>query len=90
MNRVLARRFCSIRCWRREERPWRVWIALKSGVTDIKFIGLIAAPEGIAALQNVHPDVDIYVAEIDSHLNNIGYIVPGLGDAGDRQFGTSG
>lgn len=54
----------------------------------IKFLGLIAAPEGIRALQSVHPDVPIHVAAIDSHLNNRGYIVPGLGDAGDRQFGT--
>ncbi len=59
------------------------------GVKRIKFIGLIAAPEGIAAMQSLHPDVDIYVAAIDSHLNSIGYIVPGLGDAGDRQFGTA-
>jgi uracil phosphoribosyltransferase len=58
------------------------------GVHRIKFIGVIAAPEGIAALHAAHPDVQIYVAEIDSHLNDIGYIVPGLGDAGDRQFGT--
>jgi uracil phosphoribosyltransferase len=54
----------------------------------IKFLGLIAAPEGVRALQSVHPDVPIYLAAIDSHLNNVGYIVPGLGDAGDRQFGT--
>lgn len=58
------------------------------GVPHIKFISLIAAPEGIHALQTAHPDIEIYVASIDSHLNSIGYIVPGLGDAGDRQFGT--
>ena len=58
------------------------------GVKDIRFLGLIAAPEGIAALQKEHPDVPIHVAAIDSHLNDIGYIVPGLGDAGDRLFGT--
>ena len=58
------------------------------GATRIKFIGAIAAPEGIAAVQERHPDVQIYVAVIDSHLNKIGYIVPGLGDAGDRLFGT--
>jgi uracil phosphoribosyltransferase len=58
------------------------------GVNHIKYIGLIAAPEGIAKLQAAHPDVAIHVGAIDSHLNNIGYIVPGLGDAGDRQFGT--
>jgi uracil phosphoribosyltransferase len=58
------------------------------GAERIKFVGLLAAPEGIEMLQNAHPDVPIYVAKIDSHLNDIGYIVPGLGDAGDRQFGT--
>ncbi len=59
------------------------------GVTKIKFVGLIAAPEGIENLSRHHPDVPIHVAAIDSHLNEIGYIVPGLGDAGDRQFGTA-
>jgi uracil phosphoribosyltransferase len=54
----------------------------------IKYVGLIAAPEGIAHLSAQHPDVPIHVAAVDSHLNEIGYIVPGLGDAGDRQFGT--
>ena len=58
------------------------------GVTKIKFVGLIAAPEGIKAMQTAHPDIDIYVAAIDDHLNDRAYIVPGLGDAGDRQFGT--
>ncbi len=58
------------------------------GVKKIIYIGLIAAPEGIAAMQAAHPDVSIYIAAIDSHLNENGYIVPGLGDAGDRQFGT--
>jgi uracil phosphoribosyltransferase len=58
------------------------------GVNKIKFVGLIAAPEGIAAMQKAHPDVPIYLAAIDDHLNDRGYIVPGLGDAGDRQFGT--
>ncbi|GAB1472445.1 uracil phosphoribosyltransferase [Chloroflexota bacterium] len=58
------------------------------GVTKIKFVGLIAAPEGIKAMQEAHPDIDIYVAAIDKHLNERAYIVPGLGDAGDRQFGT--
>jgi uracil phosphoribosyltransferase len=58
------------------------------GASRIKFLGLIAAPEGVRAVQNVHPDVSIHLASIDDHLNNIGYIVPGLGDAGDRQFGT--
>ncbi|MBI3177636.1 MAG: uracil phosphoribosyltransferase, partial [Chloroflexi bacterium] len=58
------------------------------GVTRIKYVGLIAAPEGIARMQADHPDVPIYIGAIDDHLNEIGYIVPGLGDAGDRQFGT--
>jgi uracil phosphoribosyltransferase len=58
------------------------------GANRIKYIGIIAAPEGIAALSEAHPDVPIHVAAVDSHLNEIGYIVPGLGDAGDRQFGT--
>ena len=55
---------------------------------SIKFMGIIAAPEGLKALQNAHPDVDIYCAALDDHLNEHGYIVPGLGDAGDRIFGT--
>jgi uracil phosphoribosyltransferase len=59
------------------------------GVTNIKFVGILAAPEGITALQEAHPDVPIYLAAIDDHLNEHGYIVPGLGDAGDRQFGTA-
>ncbi len=54
----------------------------------IKYLVLIAAPEGVRALEAAHPDVDIHVAALDSHLNEHGYIVPGLGDAGDRQFGT--
>ena len=58
------------------------------GVKRIKFVGLIAAPEGIEALTTAHPDVPIYVAAIDERLNESGFIVPGLGDAGDRQFGT--
>ncbi|MGX7200513.1 uracil phosphoribosyltransferase [Enterococcus nangangensis] len=63
--------------------------ALKSrGATAIKFVCLVAAPEGIKALQDAHPDVDIYTAGLDDHLNENGYIVPGLGDAGDRLFGT--
>ncbi len=59
------------------------------GVSKIKFVGLIAAPEGIENLSRHHPDVPIHLAAVDSHLNDIGYIVPGLGDAGDRQFGTA-
>ena len=49
---------------------------------------LVAAPEGVAALQNAHPDVRCWTAAIDSHLNELGYIIPGLGDAGDKIFGT--
>ncbi len=64
-------------------------ILKNAGTARIKFVGLIAAPEGIAALQEAHPDVPVYLAALDSHLNEIGYIVPGLGDAGDRQFGTT-
>jgi uracil phosphoribosyltransferase len=58
------------------------------GAKRIKYVGLIAAPEGIQRLSTAHPDVPIHVAAIDERLNDIGYIVPGLGDAGDRQFGT--
>jgi len=58
------------------------------GVRRIKFVGLIGAPEGIQNMQQHHPDVPIHLAAVDDHLNEIGYIVPGLGDAGDRQFGT--
>lgn len=60
----------------------------KRGAKHIKFIGLIAAPEGMKALHEAHPDVDIYVGTLDERLNDQGYIVPGLGDAGDRIFGT--
>jgi uracil phosphoribosyltransferase len=58
------------------------------GVKKIKFVGILGAPEGIANMQEHHPDVPIFLAGIDKHLNERGYIVPGLGDAGDRQFGT--
>ena len=58
------------------------------GVKKIKFLCIIAAPEGIKNMQNEHPDVEIYCAKVDEKLNEIGYIVPGLGDAGDRIFGT--
>ncbi|MBR4110357.1 MAG: uracil phosphoribosyltransferase [Clostridia bacterium] len=60
----------------------------KSGVTKIKFLAIIAAPEGIERVEREHPDVQVYCATVDSHLNENGYIVPGLGDAGDRIFGT--
>ena len=58
------------------------------GIRRIKFVGLIAAPEGIAQVHSVHPDIDIHVATVDCCLDDRGYIVPGLGDAGDRLFGT--
>ena len=58
------------------------------GCTDIRALVLVAAPEGIAALNAAHPDVRCWTAAIDSHLNEVGYIIPGLGDAGDRIFGT--
>lgn len=58
------------------------------GVKNIRFMCIIAAPEGIKAMQKAHPDVDIFVGALDDHLNEHGYIVPGLGDAGDRIFGT--
>ena len=60
----------------------------EDGVKNIKFLSIIAAPEGLKKMQEVHPDVQIYCATIDDHLNEVGYIVPGLGDAGDRIFGT--
>ncbi|MCK4741026.1 MAG: uracil phosphoribosyltransferase [Anaerolineales bacterium] len=59
------------------------------GVEKIKFIGVIASPEGISTLHKKHPDVHIHLAAIDRELNEHGYILPGLGDAGDRQFGTA-
>jgi uracil phosphoribosyltransferase len=58
------------------------------GAKDVRFLCLLAAPEGIAKFRAVHPDVPIFTAAIDSHLNDHGYIVPGLGDAGDRMYGT--
>ena len=60
----------------------------KRGASNIKFVCLVSAPEGVKALQEAHPDVEIFTAALDEHLNEHGYIVPGLGDAGDRLFGT--
>lgn len=60
----------------------------KAGAKNIRFVCLLAAPEGIARMKEAHPDVPIFTAAVDSHLNDHGYIVPGLGDAGDRMFGT--
>ena len=65
-----------------------VAILKRAGATHITLIALIAAPEGIAHIEEEHPDVRVVVASIDSHLNEKGYIVPGLGDAGDRLYGT--
>jgi uracil phosphoribosyltransferase len=58
------------------------------GASRIKFVGIIGAPEGVGRLTDAHPDVPIYLAAVDERLNQVGFIVPGLGDAGDRQFGT--
>ena len=60
----------------------------EKGVKNIHFMCIIASPEGVERLQKEHPDVDIYIAALDEKLNDHGYIVPGLGDAGDRIFGT--
>jgi uracil phosphoribosyltransferase len=60
----------------------------EAGCNDIRALVLVAAPEGITKVQEAHPDVDIYTASIDNHLNEDGYIIPGLGDAGDKIFGT--
>jgi len=60
----------------------------KDGVKKIKFLSIIAAPEGIKKIQEDHPDVQIYCASLDEKLNDVGYIMPGLGDAGDRIYGT--
>jgi uracil phosphoribosyltransferase len=60
----------------------------QAGATDIRFLCLLAAPEGVARMKEAHSDVPIVTAALDSHLNEKGYIVPGLGDAGDRMFGT--
>ena len=60
----------------------------RNGCKHVRALVLVAAPEGIKAVQDAHPDVDVYTAAVDSHLNEIGYIIPGLGDAGDKIFGT--
>ncbi|MFA7076052.1 MAG: uracil phosphoribosyltransferase [Candidatus Izemoplasmatales bacterium] len=60
----------------------------KAGARDIRYVGIVGCPEGVEALQKKHPDVDIYMVSIDQGLNEVGYIVPGLGDCGDRLFGT--
>ncbi len=60
----------------------------RAGIDDIRFVGIVGAPEGVAALSTAHPDVAIHLAALDERLNDVGYILPGLGDAGDRIFGT--
>ncbi|EAU43368.1 uracil phosphoribosyltransferase [Fulvimarina pelagi HTCC2506] len=60
----------------------------QQGASNIRFLCLLAAPEGVQNFRSAHPDVPVYTAAIDSHLNDLGYIVPGLGDAGDRMYGT--
>lgn len=60
----------------------------EKGATDITYVGIVGCPEGVAKLNKDHPDVDIYLAAMDEKLNDVGYIVPGLGDCGDRLFGT--
>lgn len=60
----------------------------KRGAKNIKMVCLVGAPEGVEAFEKAHPDVDLYLAALDDHLNEVGYIVPGLGDAGDRIYGT--
>jgi len=65
-----------------------ITILKRRGIPHISYVGIIAAPYGVLRLIETHPDVDIYLAALDDELNDYGYIVPGLGDAGDRQFGT--
>ena len=65
-----------------------VQLMKEKGAKNIRFLCLLAAPEGIARMREAHPDVPIVTAAVDDHLNDHGYIVPGLGDAGDRMFGT--
>jgi len=60
----------------------------EKGVKDIRFLAIVAAPEGIEKFSEAHPDVEVYIAAVDEKLNENGYIVPGLGDAGDRVFNT--
>jgi uracil phosphoribosyltransferase len=59
-----------------------------TGIPDVRFVGIVGSPEGVSAVQRAHPDVDIHLAALDERLNDVGYILPGLGDAGDRIFAT--
>ena len=63
-------------------------VVKRTGAKDIRYVGLVGAPEGVKKVQEKHPDLDIYLAALDEKLNEVGYIVPGLGDCGDRLFGT--
>ena len=74
--------------WWRWDGTSAYYMLKRKGAKQVRAIVLVAAPEGIRAVQDSHPDVDIYTAAIDSHLNEVGYIIPGLGDAGDKIFGT--
>jgi len=60
----------------------------RRGIPLLCYVGIIAAPYGLLKLSQTHPDIEIYIAALDESLNDVGYILPGLGDAGDRQFGT--
>lgn len=76
-------------CWQLVGQLRMLFLLLKKrGAKHIKLITLVSAPEGVKAVQDAHPDVDIYTGSLDEGLNEHGYIVPGLGDAGDRLFGT--
>ena len=74
--------------WCQKEMEIDIDLVKKAGCKRIKFMCIIAAPEGLAVLQEKHPDVQVYCASLDEKLNENGYILPGLGDAGDRIFGT--
>lgn len=63
-------------------------IVKKTGAKDVRYVGLVGAPEGVKKVQELHPEIDIYLASLDEKLNENGYIIPGLGDCGDRLFGT--
>ena len=79
----------SIRCWPPATPRWPRWTGSgRLHPRSIKFVCLLTCPEGLATFHGASPDVPVYTAAIDSHLNENGYIVPGLGDAGDRLFGT--
>ena len=82
-------RLLSTRCLRPAEARSDALTMLKAkGIKNLKLMCLVAAPEGVRKVQEDHPDVDIYIAALDDHLNENAYIIPGLGDAGDRLFGT--